>query len=77
MSVFGLKLVDNAKRDLHRLWTIRVALAYATFTGIAMVLSAFVDVFNPWLLLGISVFTSIAIVVLRLIKQKDPLEPIA
>lgn len=75
--MFGLRLIDNAKRDLHRLWSIRVALAYAVFTGTAMVLSAFIDVFNPWLLLGISVFVSVAIVVLRLVKQKDPMEPIA
>lgn len=75
--MFGLKLIDNAKRDLHRLWTVRVALAYAVFTGVAMVLSAFVDVFNPWVLLGLSVFVCVAIVVLRLVKQKDPMEPIA
>lgn len=72
-----LRLVDNAKRDFHRLWTVRVALAYAVFTGIAMVLSAFVDVFNPWLLLGLSIAVSVGIVVLRLVKQKDPMEPIA
>lgn len=75
--MFGLKLIENAWRDLHRLWTVRVAIAYAVFTGIAMVLSAFVDVFNPWFLLGISVFVSVAIVVLRLVKQEDPMEPVA
>lgn len=75
--MFGLKLIDNAKRDLHRLWTVRVALGYAIFTGVAMVLSAFVDVFNPWFLLLVSVFVSVAIVVLRLVKQADPMEPIA
>lgn len=75
--MFGLKFIETARADLHRLWTVRIALAYAVFTGMAMVLSAFVDVFNPWLLLGISVFVSVAIVVLRLLKQKDPLEPIA
>ena len=71
-----MKLIDNASREFHRLWSIRISLAYATFTGMAMVLSAFVDIFNPWFLLGISVFVSVAIVVLRLIKQKDPMEPI-
>lgn len=72
-----MRLIDNAGREFHRLWSVRVALAYGVFTGVALVLSAFVDVFNPWLLLGISVFVSVAIVVLRLLKQKDPLEPIA
>ena len=71
-----MKLIDNAGRELHRLWSIQLSLAYGVFTGVALVLSAFVDVFNPWLLLGISVFVSVMIVVLRLIKQKDPMDPI-
>ena len=70
--MFGLKLIDNAWRDLHRLWTVRLAIAHATFTGIAAVLSAFVDVFNPWFLVGVSIFVSIAIVLLRLIQQAPP-----
>lgn len=72
--MFGLKLIDNAKRDLNRLWSIRLTLAYAVFAGIAMVLSAFIDVINPWLLLGISVLVSVATVVLRLVKQAVPPE---
>jgi multidrug transporter EmrE-like cation transporter len=72
-----MRLIDNWKTELHRLWTIRVGLAYAVFTGIALVLAAFIDVLNPWVLLGISEIVCIAIVVLRLVKQKDPLEPIA
>jgi hypothetical protein len=75
--MFGLRLIDNAWRDLHRFWVNRVAIAYGAFTGIALVLSAFVDVFNPWFLLVVSVIVSVAIVVLRLVKQKDPMEPVA
>ena len=75
--MFGLKLIANVKTEINRLWTIRIALAYAVFTGMAMVLSAFVDVFNPWFLLAVSVFVCLAIVVLRIIKQADPMEPIA
>lgn len=81
MTGWNLRLIDTAKADFHRLWSIRVALAYAVFTGVAMVLSAFVDVFNPWFLLGVSVVVSVAIVLLRLVKQDDPaappLEPVA
>lgn len=69
---FGLKLIDHAARDLHRLWSVRIAIAYGVFTGVAMVISAFIDVFNPWFLLGISVFVSVATVLLRLVKQADP-----
>lgn len=72
-----MRLIDNAGKEFHRLWSIRVALAYGVFTGAALVLSAFVDVFNPWLLLGISVVVCVMIVVLRLIKQEDPMGPVA
>lgn len=72
-----MKLIDNAKTEFHRLWVIRVALVYGAFSGVAMVLGAFVGVLNPWLLLGISEVVCIAIIVLRLVKQKDPMEPIA
>ncbi|MCA6098881.1 DUF7940 domain-containing protein [Bradyrhizobium australafricanum] len=66
------KLIDNWRTELHRLWSVRVNIAYGVFTGIALVLSAFVDVFNPWFLLGISVFVSVATVLLRLVKQDPP-----
>lgn len=72
-----LRLIDDWKTELHRLWSIRVALAYAAFTGMAMILGAFVDVFNPWFLLVVSEVVCISIVLLRLVKQKDPMEPIA
>lgn len=67
-----MKWIDNVGRELHRLWTVRLQIAYAVFTGVALVLSAFVDVFNPWLLLGISIAVSIATVLLRLTKQAEP-----
>jgi hypothetical protein len=66
-----LRLIPNASRDLHRLWSVRVSIAYGVFTGMALVISAFVDVFNPWFLLAISVAVSVATVLLRLTKQAD------
>lgn len=68
----GIKLIENAKSEFHRLWVIRVALAYGAFNGVALVLCAFVGVLNPWFLLGVGLFVSIAIVVLRLASQADP-----
>lgn len=70
-----LRWIDDAGKELHRLWSIRIALAYGIFTGIAMVLAAFIDVFNPWFLLAISEVVCVAIVVLRLVKQADPKAP--
>lgn len=67
-----MKLIDDWKVHLHRLWTIRISLFFGVFTGIAGVLSAFVDVFNPWLLVAISVFVNVALIPLaRLVKQSD------
>lgn len=71
-----MRLIDNARTEFHRLWVVRAALIYGAFNGVTLVISAFVGVINPWLLLGIGVFVSVAIVVLRLMKQEDPMEPI-
>jgi hypothetical protein len=70
--MFGLQWIPNAGKEFHRLWSIRLSLAYGVFVGMAAVISAFVDVFNPWFLLGISVFVSVATVLLRLTKQAPP-----
>lgn len=72
MPATRLRWIDNVGTEFHRLWSVRVNIAYGVFIGIAAVITAFVDVFNPWFLLGISVFVSVATVLLRLVKQKDP-----
>lgn len=67
------RLIDDARRDFRRLWSIRVSLIVGALTGLCAVISAFTDVFNPWLLLGISVFANVLLIPLsRLIKQADP-----
>jgi hypothetical protein len=67
-----MRLIDGWRIELHRLWSIRVSLFVGVLTGVAAVLQAFTDVFNPWLLLGISVFCNVAVIPLaRLIDQKD------
>lgn len=74
-----MKLVDDWKTEIHRLWSIRISLACGAFTGMAAVLGAFTDVFNPWFLLGISIFVNTALIPLsRLVKQADkPVEAAA
>lgn len=68
-----MRLIDNWRTELHRLWTIRISLAVGVFTGTAAVLGAFTNVFNPWFLLGVSVFVNTAVIPLaRLAKQKEP-----
>ncbi len=66
-----MRLIDNWKTELHRLWSIRIALFFGVLNGVAMGLAAFVDVFNPWLFMGLNVLAYGAIGVVRLIKQPD------
>lgn len=73
--MFGLKLIDKASRDLHRLWTVRIALFAGVLNGLSLGLAAFVDVFNPWLFMGLNVGVYAAIAIARLIKQADPEPP--
>lgn len=66
------RLVDDWATELHRLWSIRFSLAFGVFTGVAAVSSAFVDVFDPWVLLVLSVFVNTALIPLaRLTKQES------
>jgi hypothetical protein len=68
-----MRLIDNAWRDFHRLWTIRISLAVGVFNGVAAVLGAFTDIFNPWFLVVLSVFVNTAVIPLaRLAKQREP-----
>lgn len=72
------RLVDNAWRELHRLWTIRISLFFGVFTGVAAVIGAFADTLNPWLLVGVSVFVNVGLIPLaRLMKQAEPTQGVA
>jgi hypothetical protein len=66
-----VKLIDDWRVELHRLWSIRVSLACGVFTGTAAVLSAFTDVFNPWFLLGVSIFVNVALIPLSRLVEQD------
>jgi hypothetical protein len=66
-----LKLIDEWRKELHRLWSIRISIACGVFTGTAAVLSAFDDVFNPWFLLAVSIVVNVALIPLsRLVQQE-------
>lgn len=71
-SPMKLRLIDNWPAELHRLWSIRFSLAFGAFTGAAAVTSAFTDVFNPWALLGLSVFVNVALIPLARLAKQEP-----
>jgi hypothetical protein len=66
------KFIDNAEVEFHRLWSIRISLFVGALTGLCGVTSAFTGVFNPWMLLSISVVANVALIPLsRLVQQDD------
>ena len=64
-----MKLIDNWKEELHRLWTVRASLFMFVLVGAVLGLSAFVTVFNPWFFLALSCAGYGLIGFLRLVKQ--------
>jgi hypothetical protein len=67
-----MRLIDNAAREVHRLWTVRISLFFGVLNGASLGLAAFVDVFNPWLFMALNVAVYGLIAVARLVKQADP-----
>lgn len=65
-------LIDNARREVHRLWTVRIAIFFGVLNGVALGLAAFVDVFNPWLFMALNIAVYGLIAIARLVKQADP-----
>ena len=64
----SLKL-DSDAPVWHKLWSVRVSLVGATFTGVWAALPSFQNLLHPWMFAVICVFVSIATVVARLLDQ--------
>jgi hypothetical protein len=62
-------LIANWKRELRRLWSIRMALFFGALNGAVLGLAAFIDIINPWTFLVLNVLGYAAIAVARLLKQ--------
>ena len=66
-----MRLIDDAAKKATRLWSIQISIFFGLVNGAAMGLAAFVDVFNPWLFMGLNIFVYGLIAIVRLIKQDD------
>lgn len=66
-----MKLIENWRSEIRRLWSIRAALILAALNGAVLGLAAFVDIINPWLFLILNVLGYAAIAIFRLLKQAD------
>lgn len=64
-------MIDNWKRELTRLWSIRVTILWAAISGLYAVWDAFEGVLPTWVLVSASITMSVALVAVRLIRQKD------
>jgi hypothetical protein len=65
-----VKLIDNANKEFHRLWSIRVAIFFGALNGAVLGLAAFVDVFNPWFFLALNMLGYGLLALARLLKQE-------
>lgn len=72
-----LQLIDNAGKEFHRLWSIRVGLFFFVLNGALVGLAAFTNVLNPVLFLVLNMGGYALIGAMRLLKQAPavPTEP--
>jgi membrane protein YdbS with pleckstrin-like domain len=70
--MWGLRLIDDAGREFHRLWSIRASVAYGVFATVAGAIGWFADTLNPWLLVAIAIVLNLVVLpALRVIKQRE------
>lgn len=67
-----LRLIPGAKKEFHRLWSIRVAVFFFVLNGALVGLAAFGEVLNPFLFMGLNVAGYAALGIARLTKQAEP-----
>lgn len=66
-----MKLYDNWREILRRAWSVRIALALAVVSGMNAVLPVFADVLPREVFAVLTFGGAVAIVVARLVYQKD------
>lgn len=64
-----MKLIDDWKAEIHRLWTVRLALFMFVLTGASAALPAVQDKLNPHFFFFVSTLAWALVGYLRLVKQ--------
>ena len=67
-----LRLIDDWKTELHRLWTARFGIYLFVLTNLLAILPVVADQFNPRFLLVVFGLVIAGIVFLRFVKQVEP-----
>jgi hypothetical protein len=77
MEHHPMQFIDNAGREFHRLWSIRVGLFFFVLNGALVGLAAFNEILNPVLFLALNMVGYGLIGLMRLLKQAPavPTEP--
>ena len=68
-----MRLIDNWKTELHRLWTTRAGIFLFVLTEVLAIMPSVADAFNPRFLLVVFGIAIAGIVFLRFIKQTPPI----
>lgn len=66
------RLIPDAGKEFHRLWSIRVGLFFFVLNGFLVGLVAFGDVLNPLVFMGLNMGGYALIGIMRLTKQAPP-----
>ena len=69
LALADARLIDDWRAEIRRLWSIRVALAWAAVSGIYSAWDAFQAFLPAWLFGALSVIMSVSIVGARLTRQ--------
>ena len=66
-----MKLIDDWRAQLNRLWSIRLALLSALFSALEAGLPPFVDSIPPRLFATLSAVAAVGTILVRLLRQPD------
>lgn len=66
-----MKLIDDWRKSLNSLWSIRFALLAALFSALEAGLPAFVDSIPPRIFATLSAVAALGTIIVRLIKQPE------
>ena len=67
-----MRLIDDWRTELHRLWTIRISRAVGVFNHMAGVPGAFAEILAPWFMASLGAFANTAVIPpARQAKQRE------
>lgn len=75
MALYKFELVEDVRKVLTKAWSIRFALLSGALGGVEAFLPMFSDAFPRGVFAGLSVLSSMATVISRVVAQKELRDP--